>query len=200
MENRGTFFNRLVFLPEAELMKIQLAYTLAKYFHRAQKRKELDENGKEIRYFEHLRRVALILIDELAVIDTDMICAALLHDSIEDTKDSDLTPQMIEHHFGPEVYTLVRILSKKPKEGYLDRLSNYGDWKAIMIKGCDRLDNLRSLPACKAEFQKKQIEETKNKYYPLFSRLEGLTPSMYKCNSAKLFIAIKDTTDNFEIK
>lgn len=144
-EDRERFFNRIAFLPEADRMRIQLAYTLAKFAHRAQVRKEPGPDGKPLRYFEHVRRVALVLIDELKIARPEMITAALLHDGIEDTRD--LTPDVIEFHFGADVGTLVKLLSKVPKEGFADRLLHFGDWRALMIKGCDRLDNLRSLGA-----------------------------------------------------
>ncbi len=60
-ENRETFFSRLEpFLVPSQLLNIKLAYTLAKYGHRSQHRKELDINGEPVRYFEHVRRVTLV--------------------------------------------------------------------------------------------------------------------------------------------
>lgn len=182
IENKETFQARLqpYFSPSIQL-DVRLAYTLAKFGHRAQTRKELTD-GKPTRYFEHVRRVALVLIDEMKIIDRDMIIASLLHDSIEDTQD--LTAELIEHCFGNEVVSMVKILSKVPKEGYLERLSNSKNWKALAIKACDRLDNLRSLmvPGTSVEFQKRQVLETKEKYFPIFDQLLQLCPPMYMTN------------------
>lgn len=182
IENKETFQARLqpYFSPSTQL-DVRLAYTLAKFGHRAQTRKELTD-GKPTRYFEHVRRVALVLIDEMKIIDRDMIIASLLHDSIEDTQD--LTAELIEHCFGNEVVSMVKILSKVPKEGYLERLSNSKNWKALAIKACDRLDNLRSLmvPGTSVEFQKRQVLETKEKYFPIFDQLLQLCPPMYMTN------------------
>lgn len=168
-ENRSKFFGRLVSLSRADRMRVELAYTLAKFSHRSQVRKELDESGQPMRYFEHPRRVALILIDELHVIDPDLIIAALLHDGIEDTRD--LTHDMIEFHFGNEVARIVALLSKCPKEGYIERLKAFADSKVLLVKACDRLDNLRSMSNASAEFVAKQVNETVQVYYPLFSKL-----------------------------
>jgi (p)ppGpp synthase/HD superfamily hydrolase len=170
MENRESFFARInPFMSPSDLRDIEIAYMMAKYAHRSQFRKELDENGQQIRYFEHLRRVAIVLLDELNIRRPEMIISALLHDSLEDTKD--ITQEIIEHLFGKRVVTIVKLLSKTPKEGYYDRLLKYGDCDVFTIKGCDRLDNLRSLKDTTLEFREKQILETKTKIYPMLSSL-----------------------------
>ena len=71
------------------------------------------------------------------------------------------------------------MLSKVPKEGYTERLNNCDDWKVLLIKACDRLDNLRSLmiPGTALEFQKRQIQETKEKYFSIFDRMVVLAPT-----------------------
>jgi (p)ppGpp synthase/HD superfamily hydrolase len=175
-ENFSAFFARLSpCLAPIEVMDARLAYILAKYSHRWQTRRELDESGQPRRYFEHLRRTALILIDELKIFDRDLVIAALLHDGIEDTRE--LTPEMIEHCFGSAVAGIVRRLSKVPKEGYTDRLT-HADWRTLLIKACDRLDNLRTLgvPAIPADFRARQVRETREKYYALFDRLAAIAP------------------------
>lgn len=175
IENKESFHFRLIpYFSPSDQLDIKLAYTLAKFGHRAQLRKELTE-GKPTRYFEHVRRVALILMDEVQMMDRDMIIAALLHDSIEDTQD--LTPELIEHCFGNNVISMVKLLSKVPKEGYIDRLNNCHNWKILAIKACDRLDNLRSLmvPGTDEDFQKRQIKETKEKYFPIFNSMVNLS-------------------------
>lgn len=179
MENKETFRARLKpFFSPSEQMDIYWAYIAAKFGHRAQLRKELVE-GKPTRYFEHVRRVSIILMDEMRIMDRDMIIAALLHDSIEDT--DDISPELIEHAFGSNVAGMVALLSKVPKEGYHDRLHHCKNWKVLAIKACDRLDNLRSLmvPGTTVEFQKRQIAETKEQYFPLFDQLVELCPPMY---------------------
>src|SRR5690348_11663156 len=113
IENKETFQTRLRphFSPSMQL-EIKLAYVLAKFGHRAQKRKERDESGNQVRYFEHPRRVSLILMDELKIMDANMIISALLHDSLEDCED--LTPELLEHSFGSIPTEMIQLLSKCP--------------------------------------------------------------------------------------
>lgn len=187
MENKETFQARVrPYFSPSDQQDVKLAYCLAKFGHRAQTRKELTE-GKPTRYFEHVRRVAIVLMDEMKVMNRDMIIAALLHDSVEDT--DDLTPELLEHCFGSDVITIIKMLSKVPKEGYIERLENCCDWRVLAIKACDRLDNLRSLmvPGTSLEFQKRQIAETKEKYFPIFDKLVNeLCPEIHVKNVSKV--------------
>lgn len=183
--NRAEFFAKLEpFHAPSTLLDIEIAYTFAKYGHRAQVRNEKDQNGDPVRYFEHVRRVALSLIDEAQIVDRNMVIAALLHDGIEDTKD--LTPAMIEHLFGSDVVRLVKTLSKVPKDGYLERFYRCTDWRAFMIKACDRLDNLRSLDQAEPAFRKRQILETREHYFPLFRHMENIMPEPNKAAACRM--------------
>lgn len=181
IENKHTFHDRMKpwFSPKEQL-DIKLAYCLAKFGHRAQVRKELIE-GKPTRYFEHVRRVALILFDEMKIYDKDMIISAICHDLLEDCE---LEAELLEHSFGSNVVSIIKQLSKVPKEGYHIRLSNSSNWKVLAIKACDRLDNLRSLmiPETTLEFKNRQIKETKEIYFPIFDKLIQLAPNIYKEN------------------
>ncbi|MEY4745004.1 MAG: hypothetical protein RL272_949 [Candidatus Parcubacteria bacterium] len=178
-ENRESFCRRLrPILSNRDLMFVEIAYILAKHGHRAQTRKEIDPaTGKPVRYFEHCRRVALTLIDEFKCVDPVMIMAAITHDCPEDTEI--VTSELIEVALGAEVARIVKMLSKIPKEGYLERLVAYADWRILVIKACDRLDNLRTLGSGSLEFQKKQIAETEEKYFPVFDLMVKLTPKQH---------------------
>ncbi len=180
VENRESFFARLrPILAPSDLMDIEVAYALVKHAHRWQTRKELDETGTPISYFKgHLRPTALIAIDELGISDRTIILGCLLHDSLEDT--NDIHDRMIEHLFGPEVAVLVKLLTKDPKEGYFDRLVKHGTWKAWLVKGCDRLSNLRTLKDCSPEFCARQFNETREKICPLMDLLYSRAPEDYK--------------------
>ena len=197
MENKETFQARVrPYFSPSDQLDVKLAYCLAKFGHRAQTRKEMVD-GKPTRYFEHVRRVAIILMDEMRVMDRDMIIAALLHDSLEDTHD--LSAELLEHSFGTDVITMVKLLSKIPKEGYIDRLENCHDWKVLAIKACDRLDNLRSLmiPGNTLEFQKKQIKETKEKYFSIFDKMVTMCPASYAPNVSKIRDEIKRLIERY---
>ena len=180
-ENRASFQDRLrPIVPPGQLIDIEHAYMISKYVHRAQVRMELDENGNPLRYFEHPRRVALILMDTVGVTDPIILCAALLHDTVEDSEE--LSPAAIERYWGSEVASLVQLLSKIPKEGYVERLNKHGDWRTLLIKACDRLDNLRSLdPAdISGEFRTRQLKETHELYIPLFQKMLTMIPERHK--------------------
>lgn len=167
--NRAEFMAKVyaLFSP-AGAIQVELAYLLSKKIHRGQFRKELGEDGNPLRYFDHTRRTALILIDELGCNDLTALCAALCHDTIEDTEDVQLVSIMLVRLFDTEVAATVRALSKAPKAGYLERLKS-GPSQALLVKAADRLDNLRSLPADNPAFCKKQRQETIEVYLPLFT-------------------------------
>lgn len=179
IENRESFFQRLYpFFSPKVLRDIELAYILAKAAHRFQTRKELDEHGAPQRYFEHIRRATLIGIDLALIVRPDTVIASILHDGIEDARD--LRPEMIEHVFGSDVCGIVKVLSKDPKEGYLDRFHVCADWRPYFVKACDRLDNLQSLSGASVEFRRKQVTETRDKYFQLFDRMITLAPEVYR--------------------
>lgn len=197
MENKHTFQARIQpYFSPSDQLDVKTAYCLGKFGHRAQTRKELVD-GKPSRYFEHVRRVAIILMDEMKIMDKDMIITALLHDSIEDCED--LTPELLEHNFGTDVVTMIKLLSKVPKEGYIERLSICSNWKVLAIKACDRLDNLRSLmvPGTSIEFQKKQIKETKEKYFPIFDKLTQICPPQYRNNIIEIRDEIRRLVERY---
>ena len=184
-ENRESFFRRLApFLAPSVIQEVELAYTLAKYGHRQQLRKELSEDGNPIRYFEHVRRSAIVLIEEAQIVDAPTIISLLLHDVVEDAPN--LPPALIERFLGTEVVTTVKTVSKDPKEGYLERFFMSTNWRAYLVKACDRLDNLRSMGSCGPEFRKKQVAETREKYYPLFDRMVELVPTELRPRAQRL--------------
>lgn len=172
------------------MRKIKLAYILAKHGHRSQFRKE-QVNGAPMRYFEHVRRVSLILIDEMQIIDYDIIIAAICHDTFEDTED--ITPELMEDSFGSDVVGMIKCLSKTPKEGYHKRLEKCSDWRVLAIKACDRLDNVRSLmvPGTSLEFRMKQVAETKEIYFPLLDKLVEMSPAIHRTAITKVCDEIK---------
>jgi GTP pyrophosphokinase len=144
--------------------RIELAYILSKDAHRSQTRIDGE------RYFEHPRRVALILLQEVGVKNPDDICAALLHDTIEDTKY--ITESKLRRWLNWEIATLVVALSKVPGKTQRHYFDTLGEWpRAAIIKGCDRLDNMRSLAATEPEFQWKQVHSTTKFVMPMLEKV-----------------------------
>lgn len=188
-ENLETFLARMrMVFAERDVHRIHAAYIIAKAEFRSKTRKERDALGNLVRYFEHLRHVAIIMIEH-GCRDPDEIIAALLHDLIEDTR---LTLAFVEAVFGPEVARRVSQVSKAPKEGYHDRLVTFGTWKTFRLKACDRLHNVRTLEAGSEEFRRKQIAETEAEYLPLFNRMVDECPSSERGNMERLRRAVVD--------
>lgn len=193
MENKESFFNRLVpFHSPSTINKIKLAYTLSKWGHQYQVRKEIDDSGNNVRYFEHPRRVAINLMDVVKTFDYEIIVGALCHDLLEDSES--FTESMMEQFFGEECCRIVKVLSKNPKEGYLERFFMCKDFRPYIIKASDRLDNLQTLinPNTSKEFQERQIKETEEKYFGLFDRMIEIAPIEYKSGAITLRDKIRE--------
>jgi (p)ppGpp synthase/HD superfamily hydrolase len=153
---------------------------------------ELDAKGEPLRYFEHVRRVALIILDELAIPDADCVIVSLVHDAVEDTK---LAPEAITFVCGPENSQRVMLASKKPKLGFIQRLVDHADWKVLLVKMVDRLDNNRSLVHSKPEFIAKQVKETREVYYPLVTLLMERVPPHLREKVRRLQTLLVEATD-----
>ncbi len=153
--------------------KIQRAFLYAEEAHRGQFRK----SGEE--YIYHPLAVAEICTD--LNLDTDAICAALLHDIVEDCPGESL--EGIEAEFGSEVTMLVDGLTKLVSIPFEDKeeehienlrkmfLAMSRDIRVILIKLCDRLHNMRTLSSHLQEKQRIIALETMHVYAPLAHRL-----------------------------
>lgn len=147
---------------------IKKAYYFAEELHKGQIR----QSGEP--YITHPLSVAYILAEMYA--DTDTICAALLHDTLEDT---DTTKEIIEKEFGLSVANLVDGVTKISKMNFSSKKEQNAantrkiitsirlDVRTIIIKLADRLHNMRTL-GFKSEFkQKENSMETIEIFVPL---------------------------------
>ncbi len=158
--------------PSADEELIERAYRYSENAHKEQMRR----SGEP--YFVHPERVAGI-ITELKL-DTASICAALLHDVVEDTL---ATVEDLSRDFGEEVAQLVDGVTKLGKINFASKedrqaesfrkmvIAMARDIRVLLIKLCDRLDNMRSLEFMKADAQERIAQETLDIYAPLASRL-----------------------------
>ncbi len=158
--------------PEADLELIRRAYHYGEWAHRAQVRK----SGEP--YFTHPARVAGVIADMR--LDTASVCAGLLHDVVEDTLAS---VDDIQGDFGPEIATLVdgvtklgqiNFTSKEDRQAESFRkmvIAMAKDIRVLLIKLCDRVDNMRTLEHMKPESQERIARETMDIYAPLANRL-----------------------------
>lgn len=177
MSNPGRleFFKKLEpYLSPSELMQLEIIYQLAKHGHKNQWR-----DGNKVRYFEHPKAVALIIIDELKIYDYETLAIALLHDIIEDTFILEINH--IELLFGKQIAVGVKFLTKteETKEHYLERLLKYGNDKQVIVKLSDRLHNIRQLENCNKEKQTRYIKETSDEYSPLIKAYIKKADSKY---------------------
>ncbi len=151
---------------------IQKAYNFAAEHHKGQKRM----SGED--YIIHPLNVAYILAD--LQMDDSTICAALLHDVVEDT---DVTNEDIVKNFGEEIAEMVAGVTKLSKIQYVtikeEQVENYRkmflamgkDIRVILIKLADRLHNMRTLSNLKRDRQIANAKETMELYAPLANRL-----------------------------
>ncbi len=163
---------KLKYLEDSEINEVKEAYLFAKDMHEGQKR----ITGED--YINHPLKVALILTTINA--DKDTICAALLHDVIEDT---DITKEEIEEKFGKTIAKLVDGVTKINNlkiSTENDYLTSYykkiivgmsEDVRVIIIKLADRLHNMRTLYAIPKESQKRKAKETLEILIPIAHRL-----------------------------
>ncbi len=121
-------------------------------------------------------RVALILFEELGLRDTDALCAALLHDVVEDGNGR-VTTSDLEKKFGRIIALMVSVLTKPNPDKKIPRevqLKTYHErimQAAIptrLVKLADRLDNMRDAIECNdVVFQKRYLIETREEYIPI---------------------------------
>lgn len=123
-------------------------------------------------YINHAMKVALILTDELKVHDVDTICAAILHDAIEKSKEDSPVVEDLRSNFGDSIYDTIRILTE-PKTNeenrekllvkYFENISK-GPKMPRFIKLADRLDNARFLKNDRKKEKALRYKEETQKY------------------------------------
>lgn len=162
----------LSYKPKADGDLVRRAYAVAHRAHVTQ----LRQSGEP--YIDHPVAVALILLD--MQMDDESIAAALLHDVVEDTE---VSLDDIRALFGVGIGVLVdgvtklSVLEGKTKEDA--QVGTYrkmfiamaDDPRVVLIKLADRLHNMRTLGATRAEKQERVARETLDIYAPLAHRL-----------------------------
>ena len=160
------------YLPKKQIETILEAYEFGAHFHDGQSRK----SGEP--YITHPVAVA----QELAEmhLDSEAICAAILHDVVEDTEAS---LGEIQEKFGEDVALIVDGVSKLDQIQFRSRaeaqaesfrkmmLAMIGDIRVILVKLADRLHNMQTLGAMPAAKKKRIARETLDIYAPIANRL-----------------------------
>src|SRR5262245_10784631 len=158
--------------PQGDLDLIRKAYVFAARAHEGQLRRSGDP------YVVHPLSVASIITD--LRLDIPSVCAGLLHDCVEDTT---ATVDELSQTFGSEVAFLVDGVTKLGKISWTTReevqaenfrkmlLAMARDIRVILVKRCDRLDNMRTLDHMPSEKRERIARETMDIYAPLANRL-----------------------------
>jgi GTP diphosphokinase / guanosine-3',5'-bis(diphosphate) 3'-diphosphatase len=120
------------------------AASFAALKHRDQRRRDVEGSP----YINHPLALACVLSVDGAVTDPATLCAALLHDTVEDT---DTTPQEIEREFGAEIRAIVEEVTDDtslPKAQrkllQVEHAAHISD-KAKLVKLADKICNLRAV-------------------------------------------------------
>ena len=155
-----------------DIEKIERAYEVADKAHGGQVRRSGDP------YISHPVSVAIILIG--MGMDTDCICAALLHDVVEDTA---VTLDELKKAFGADVAVMVGGVTKLTNMTFSTKeeqqaenirkmlLAMNEDIRVILIKLADRLHNMRTMQYQTPEKQRSKSHETMEIYAPIAHRL-----------------------------
>ncbi len=160
------------YLPDDQVATIVRAYEFGAAAHKGQTRK----SGEP--YITHPVAVA----QELAEmhLDAEAICAAILHDVVEDTE---ATLEDIEEQFGEDVALIVDGVSKLDQIQFRSRaeaqaesfrkmmLAMIEDIRVILVKLADRLHNMATLDAMPSKKRKRIARETLDIYAPIANRL-----------------------------
>ena len=156
--------------PKADIRLIERAYEVAAHWHAGQQRKSGDP------YITPPLAVATILAELGGKPET--ICAALLHDTVEDTA---YTLAEIRRDFGDDVAALVDGVTKLEKVKYGEAaaaetvrkmvVAMARDIRVLVIKLADRLHNMRTLGYLPPEKQERKARETLEIFAPLAHRL-----------------------------
>jgi GTP diphosphokinase / guanosine-3',5'-bis(diphosphate) 3'-diphosphatase len=156
--------------PKADVRVVERAYDVAAHHHRDQKRKSGDP------YITHPLAVATILA-ELGM-NTETLCAALLHDTVEDTT---YTLDQLRGDFGDVIAALVDGVTKLDKVKYGEAaeaetvrkmvVAMSRDIRVLVIKLADRLHNMRTLRYLPRPKQERKAGETLEIFAPLAHRL-----------------------------
>ncbi|HTZ25221.1 MAG TPA: HD domain-containing protein, partial [Streptosporangiaceae bacterium] len=156
--------------PKADVRLIERAYEVAAQQHAGQFRKSGDP------FITHPLAVTTILA-ELGM-NSETLCAALLHDTVEDTE---YTLAELRKEFGDDVATLVDGVTKLDKVKYGDAaqaetvrkmvVAMSRDIRVLVIKLADRLHNMRTLRYLPREKQEQKSREVLEIFAPLAHRL-----------------------------
>ena len=131
---------------DSELQLLFKSISFAAHKHKDQRRKDKDASP----YINHPIALAEVLVNVSNITDTATICAALLHDTVEDTE---TTPEELSATFGQEICDIVmevtddKSLSRKARKRAQVEHAPHLSSKARAVKLADKISNLRDVAA-----------------------------------------------------
>ena len=175
------------YMSEADCALVEHAYCFAAEKHASQRRR----SGEP--YINHPVEVAVILAE--LKMDSDVVCAALLHDTVEDTE---VSLADVRDIFGDTIALLVdgvtkltniEVDSMDEKQALNLRkmfLAMSKDIRVIIVKLADRLHNMRTLAALREDRRRFKARETMDVYAPLADRL-GMSSIKWELEDLSFF-------------
>lgn len=131
-------------LPRKDFALVLKALAFAAERHRDQRRKDAEASP----YINHPIALADVLVNEGDITDTFVVCAALLHDTVEDT---DTTPEELEANFGARIRAIVEEVTDDKEMAKADRKRAQIEHAATisreakLVKLADKICNIRDL-------------------------------------------------------
>src|SRR5262245_21266725 len=158
----------LAIRPDADIEWLGRAYDVAAHCHEGQKRRSGDP------YITHPAAVARILA-RLRSVDDQMLCAAILHETVEDTP---YTMPELRRDFGVGVAAMVAGLVeldrfRYPEDEVASALATIGsvDTRVVTLKLADRLHNMQTLQFLPQRKQLRKARETLDIFLPVAHQL-----------------------------
>jgi len=190
---------RLAQDPEVDEERVQRAYDMAERVHRGQKRK----SGEP--FITHPVEVANIIYD-IAGSAEDMLCAALLHDVLEDGENHETLSDEIEREFGPDVHFMVEAVSKdcrlldkdEQQEEYFEQIREalYLDISVFFLKMADLIHNMKTIDSLSSAKKHRWISELKDTYVPMMQNHFHRIATPYRESYLHLLDEIESVIDS----
>jgi guanosine-3',5'-bis(diphosphate) 3'-pyrophosphohydrolase len=167
-------------VEQSDVARLVAATQFAAFKHRDQRRKGV-KGKRPSPYINHLRALADVLANEAGIGDVEVLMAAILHDTIEDTK---TTQAELERHFGERVASIVAEVTDEKSQStrlrkhlqitHAPRLTD----GAKLVKLADKICNLRDIVARPPDW----AAERKQEYFDWAKRvvdgLRGVHPGL----------------------
>lgn len=131
-------------MNDSDTLLLLKATRFAAHKHRDQRRKDAQASP----YINHPVMLTSILAEEAGILDVNVLCGALLHDTIEDT---DTSPEELLREFGPDIQRIVlevtddKRLPKTERKRLQIEHAGHASYEGRLVKLADKIANLRDM-------------------------------------------------------